>query len=346
MKSLVEATCKKAEGGDRFEVAPIPYGDKTCFAHEIQAFDLFSRLRIYFDDRKILINQLRLIIAETRPLMRNRLIDGTRNGHAYCLRSSQSHRAGDSRQDNLPGGPPAVFKQRPCRLVSRIGKRPRNLARKLCHQGARHRDLMDAILGERDPDGITDPIGEERADADGALDPSILAIPGLGHAKMNRIVPVGPLRIQTSHQQAIGGDHDLRIGGLHREDHRVKVEVACDPCKFQGALNHPEGGVPEAVHDPVAERSVIGSNAQCHTTLFAELHKRGETLPDALKLRLILGIAVVADIEFFRVGEIPGIDPYFLHPLRRLHRRLRLEMNVGCQWNRATPGIELRADVL
>jgi len=58
-------------------------------------------------------------------------------------------------------------------------------------QCARDGDFVDAVLGERDADGIADAVGQERADADGALDPAILAIASLGDAEVERVIPIG-----------------------------------------------------------------------------------------------------------------------------------------------------------
>ena len=40
-------------------------------------------------------------------------------------------------------------------------------------------------------------------------------------------------------------------------------------------------------------------------------------------------IGVLDDLEFLRVGVITRIDPDFVDPFGRFHRRLGLEMNVG-----------------
>ena len=163
---------------------------------------------------------------------------------------------------------------------------------------------------------------------------------------MDRVVPVWPLFIEPRHQQAVGGDHDLRIGGLHGEDHRVETKITGDPGEFQGALHHAERRVAEAVHDPVAERAVVGPDAHRHAALLAELHERGESLPNPLQLGRILGVAVVADVEFLGIGEVPGIDPHLLHPFDSLKRGLRLEVDVGDQGDMATESEQLPADVL
>ena len=205
---------------------------------------------------------------------------------------------------------------------------------------------MMAVLGEGDADRVADSVGKQRPDADRALDPAILAITRLGDPEMDWVVPVRALRFQTRHQQPVRDDHDLGVGGLHREDHPVKIEVPGNPGKLQRALHHPERRVSEAVHDPVAQGAVVGTDPQRDTALLAEIDQRREALPDPVEFRRIFGIAVVADIELLGVCEVSGVDPHLLDPLRRLQRRLRFEMDVGDQWNMASRGIECGADVL
>ena len=83
-------------------------------------------------------------------------------------------------------------------------------------QRAGHRDLVDAVLRERDADGVADAVVEQRADTDGALDAPVLTVACLGDAEMYRVIPVGSFLGKTVDQQAVGGDHHLRIARLHR----------------------------------------------------------------------------------------------------------------------------------
>ena len=57
---------------------------------------------------------------------------------------------------------------------------------------ARDGNFVHAVLGERDADGVADAVGQQRADADGALDAAVLAVARLGHAEVQRVIPVGP----------------------------------------------------------------------------------------------------------------------------------------------------------
>ena len=204
---------------------------------------------------------------------------------------------------------------------------------------------MLAILGQGYAYRVADAVGEKRSNADGALDPPVLAIPGLGHAEMDRIVPIGTLGIQARHEQAVGGDHDLRIGGLHGKNKLVIAEIAGDPGKLKGTFHHTERRIAEAVHDPVTERSVVGSYAHRHPALPTELHERCKTFPDPVNLRLVLGIGVIADVEFLGIGEVARVDTNLLNPMCSFHGGLRLEMDVGDQRNSATKRIQLFPDL-
>ena len=63
--------------------------------------------------------------------------------------------------------------------------------------------------------------------------------------------------------------------------------------------------------------------------LAALQHERRELFLDALQLRGVLLVGVFLDREFLGVGVVAGIDADHLDPLRRFHRGVRLEMNVG-----------------
>ena len=110
---------------------------------------------------------------------------------------------------------------------------------------------MDAVLRQADPDGVAQPVQQERTDADGALDPAIFPVACLGHPQVQWVVPVRPFLIKRGNQQTVGLNHHLRIRRLHGENEVVEVHLSGDPGKFQGALHHAVGRVPVTVHDPV-----------------------------------------------------------------------------------------------
>ena len=205
---------------------------------------------------------------------------------------------------------------------------------------------MHGILGERYADRIADAIGQQAADADCALDSSVIAVSGFGDSKMDRIIPVRPFGIEPCDEQAVGFDHDLWVRGLHREDEFVIIEFAGDAGEFEGALDHAERRVPVAVHDPVAQAAVIGPDPHGDTAFFAELDQRAESLADACDLGFILVVRVFPHVEFFGIREVAGIDPDFIHPLGRFERRVGFEMDVGNERDGAAGTAEFLADIL
>ena len=99
--------------------------------------------------------------------------------------------------------------------------------------------------------------------------------------------------------------------------------------KLKRTLHHAQWRVAVAVHDAVAERAVVGADTQCSVARFALLDKRPKFLFDAVKFRGILVVRVFADVEFFGVSVVAGVDSNHLAPLHRLECGIRLEMNVG-----------------
>ena len=205
---------------------------------------------------------------------------------------------------------------------------------------------MVTIFGEGDTDRVADPVGEERADPNSTLDATIFTITRFGDAEMNRIIPVGAFCIQPRHKQAVGGDHDLGVGGLHGKDHLVEIEITRNPGKLQSALDHSKRRVTESVHDPVAQRSVVGTDPHRDAALLTELHQWGEALANPFQFVIILRIGVVTDIELLGVGEVSRIDPHFFNPLDRLKRGIWLEVDVGDQGDVTAAPKQLLANAL
>ena len=88
----------------------------------------------------------------------------------------------------------------------------------------------------------------------------------------------------------------------------MAVEFARDAGELQRALDHAEGRVAVAVHDAVAERAVVGADAQDAAEFETEFDQRREPLFDPFEFGLVLEVAIFLDGELLRVGVIPGID--------------------------------------
>ena len=140
---------------------------------------------------------------------------------------------------------------------------------------------MNAVLRQRNPNRIADPIGQQRADADRAFDAGVFAFAGLGHAEMNRIVPIRAFLAQARDQQPIGIDHHFRIARFHREYDRVVIKLARDPRELERALHHAERAVAVAIHDAIGKGTVIGADSHSDSALFAKLDERRETVANA-----------------------------------------------------------------
>ena len=163
---------------------------------------------------------------------------------------------------------------------------------------------------------------------------------------MNRVIPIRSLFAQAGDEQTVGVDHYLRVARLHRENEGVVIQVARDAGEFERAFHHPERRVAVAVHDAVGERTVVSADAHRDAALFRELDQRRETFANALELGGVLRVGVFEDLEFFRVGVVAGIDPHFLDPLRRFHRGLGFEMDVGDDRRLAAAFAQSAHDVL
>ena len=99
--------------------------------------------------------------------------------------------------------------------------------------------------------------------------------------------------------------------------------------KLKRTLHHPQWRVAVAVHDAVAERTVVGADTQCSVARFALLDERHELGLDASQLVGVLLVGVFADVEFFGVGVVAGIHANHLAPFHRFKSGVRLEVNVS-----------------
>ena len=204
---------------------------------------------------------------------------------------------------------------------------------------------MDGVLGEGNPDGVADAVGEQGADADGALDAAVLAVAGLGDAEVDRVVPVRTLGGEAGDEQAVSLDHDLGIGRLHRKHQLVVALLAGDAGELERALDHAERGVAVAVHDPVRERTVVGADAHGAAAVLAEADERDELVADAFELRRVLAVRIFADLEFFLIDEIARVDADFFHPFGGFESGVRFEMDVCDERHVAAGGADFAGDV-
>ena len=125
----------------------------------------------------------------------------------------------------------------------------------------------------------------------------------------------------------------------------MEIVPSADAGEFQRALHHAERRVAVAVHDAVAERAVIGSDAHGALQLLAEFHQRREAFLHALHLGGVRLVGVILDDEFLLVGVIARVDTDHFDPFGRFHGGLRLEMNVGHEGHEAAARAQFGDDV-
>ena len=80
-------------------------------------------------------------------------------------------------------------------------------------------------------------------------------------------------------------------------------------------------------------RAVVGADAHRDAALLAKLDKRQELFPKPIEFRLVLLIRVLANGESLLVRIVARVDAHLFDPLRRLHRRFGLEVDVRDQGN-------------
>ncbi len=215
----------------------------------------------------------------------------------------------------------------------------------MCQQISANRDLIWRIFRERNPDGVAQAVAQQRADADGALDAAVLALAGFRHSQMNRIIPARPQPVQARDQQAVTFNHHLGIARFHRELEIMKLIGARDAGEFQRAFHHPHRRVAKAVHDAVAERTVVCADPQGAAQFLAEFDQRREFFLDALQLRAVLLVRVFLDRELLGIRIVARIDAHHLHPLGRFQGRVRLEMDVGHDRHQAITRAQFRDNI-
>ncbi len=115
-------------------------------------------------------------------------------------------------------------------------------------------------LGERHPDGVTEPIGKQGCDPSGALDAAVITISGLRHPEMQRVMETLP--IHGVGHQAVRRQHHRSAGGLHGNHDVVKVEVIADAHEFHRRLDHSLGGVAVGEQHPFGEGAVVDTDAE------------------------------------------------------------------------------------
>ena len=213
------------------------------------------------------------------------------------------------------------------------------------HQMSGHGDFGFRFLAQRHTDGVADAIGQQCADAHGTLYPAVLALAGLGHAQVQRIVHA--LALHRGHQQAHRLHHHHRVAGLDGDDHVVEVFSSADAQKLHAALHDSLRRVAIAAHDAVGERPVVHADAYGGAMLAADVEKRHQL---SFYLLQFTGIFLIGIFQLFelpcRVNIVAGIDSHLLGIEGGHVGHMRIEMHVGHQGCGISPLPQQCIDVL
>ena len=186
----------------------------------------------------------------------------------------------------------------------------------------RHGNFVLRGLGERHADRVADAVGQQGADAYGALDAPLQSVSGLRDAQMDRVAH--SLGLHRFDQQPVGGHHDARVARLHRDRHLVELLRAADAQELHRRDDHALRRVAPPVEHPFRERAVVHADAQRHAPGAARVDER---------LELAAVVAVVA-----------RVDAHLVHVLRGDGGHLGREMDVGHHGRRASVGPQLPDD--
>ena len=148
------------------------------------------------------------------------------------------------------------------------------------------RVLELGVLGERDADRVAQAVGEERADPDRRLHPSVLALARLGDAEVERVVPAEAVLLGG--EEAVRLHHHQRVRRLHREDEVVVVVGAADVGELDRRLDHPARRVAVEGKGARRERAVVGADPHRAVALLALLDERREHLDEVVAVLVVV----------------------------------------------------------
>ncbi|MFM1944158.1 MAG: hypothetical protein RI897_3140 [Verrucomicrobiota bacterium] len=146
---------------------------------------------------------------------------------------------------------------------------------------------------------------------------------------MDGVIPIGSELVELADEESVAFDHDLRVARFHGEHEVVVIVASGDPGEFEGTFDHAFGGIPVAVHDPVAERTVVGADAHGTAQIFTQYDEGGKFLVDAFEFSVVLVVGVFAYGELLFVGIVAGVDADFLDPFGGFEGGFGFEVDIG-----------------
>ena len=112
-------------------------------------------------------------------------------------------------------------------------------------------DLLDRRRGQRDPDGVADAPGQQRAEGHRGLDGALERRAGLGHAQVQRVVAL-------LGQQLVGPHHDHRVVVLDRDLDVAEVVLLEQRALPQRRLDQRlRGGLAVLGQQPLVQRAGV-----------------------------------------------------------------------------------------
>ena len=212
-------------------------------------------------------------------------------------------------------------------------------------QFAGHGNLRLRRFAQRDADGVTQSVCQQRTDTQGALDASILTIASFGHAQVER--EVHPLALHHVGQQAHRADHDHCVGGLDGDDHVHKLLLYADAQELHARLHHALGRITVARHDAVAQRAVVHADADGGVVFLAYLQEGHEALADFLNLGGILLVGIFQVLEGTgSIHVVARVDAHLLGIACSHIGHAGIEVNIGHEGYHAPLGTQGGVDGL
>ena len=189
----IEPGGEEAKGGDHREIQAIADGDELRPDAGVDLGEGREVAGVDLGDVRGFVDDLRLVVAHRLHLVRDFVEGGLADDDADEFLAAEGHAVALDAAGGAAGvGERIVGKLRVERgEFGVVGVAPGVEWR---GERLRHGDLVDAVFGERDADGVADAVAEQAADADRGFDAAVFPVTGLGHAEVDGVGPGGRMR--------------------------------------------------------------------------------------------------------------------------------------------------------
>src|ERR1700744_3665024 len=103
---------------------------------------------------------------------------------------------------------------------------------------------------------------------------------------------------------------------FHLDHQVIIVQHFAHAHKLHRRFHHTLRGIAITTHDPVAQRSMIGSYTHGSAILFKNLHQWRKLLVDTFQFTLVFGIRIIYLVEFLFISIITRIYAHFFYYAR------------------------------